>query len=131
MDRVNHLQTQMRFRLNEGNGHAMYKIGVTDYGEVLGIKMDQMKETLSILFYMARNQDAKIEVLRVLRGTNSDCYFCELTLDRNILRDMKQSIKITMLGCEASGKSTLIGVLVSGAKDNGQGLTREYVHKHI
>ena len=36
-----------------------------------------------------------------------------------------------MLGCEASGKSTLIGVLVSGLKDNGNGLTREYVHKHI
>jgi GTPase len=131
MDRVNHLQTQMRFRLNEGHGHAMYKIGVADCGEVLGIKFEQMKETLSILFYMARNQDAKIEVQKVRRGTEENGFFTELTLDRNILRDMKQSIKITMLGCEASGKSTLIGVLVSGAKDNGQGLTREYVHKHI
>jgi len=36
-----------------------------------------------------------------------------------------------MLGCEASGKSTLIGVLISGQKDNGQGLARAHVHKHF
>lgn len=35
-----------------------------------------------------------------------------------------------MLGLEGSGKSTLIGVLVSGQKDNGLGSARNSVHKH-
>ena len=35
-----------------------------------------------------------------------------------------------MLGCEAAGKSTLIGVLISGQKDDGKGLARVHVHKH-
>lgn len=32
-----------------------------------------------------------------------------------------------MLGCEASGKSTLIGVLISGQSDDGKGLARVHV----
>lgn len=35
-----------------------------------------------------------------------------------------------MLGGEAAGKSTLIGVLISGQKDDGKGLARIHVHKH-
>jgi GTPase len=35
-----------------------------------------------------------------------------------------------MLGCGGSGKSTLIGVLISGQKDDGNGLARVHVHKH-
>ena len=62
MDRVEHLQTQMRYRLNEGHGHAKYRIGINDNGLVEGISIDEMKDTLSVLFYMARNQDAKIEI---------------------------------------------------------------------
>jgi elongation factor 1-alpha len=54
----------------------------------------------------------------------------EVSINRNILENMKQGIKITMLGCEAAGKSTLIGVLISGQKDDGKGLARVHVHKH-
>lgn len=45
----------MIFRLNEGFGHALYRIGVEDNGVVKGISTDEMQETLSVLFYMARN----------------------------------------------------------------------------
>lgn len=45
----------MIFRLNEGFGRAMYRIGVEDNGVCMGINEVEMKETLSILFYMARN----------------------------------------------------------------------------
>lgn len=55
LNRVTHLTTQMRFRLNEGYGRAIYRIGVEDNGVVLGISLAEIKETLSFLFYMARN----------------------------------------------------------------------------
>jgi GTPase len=45
----------MIFRLNEGFGHATYRIGVEDSGVVLGISQAEIYETLSVLFYMARN----------------------------------------------------------------------------
>ena len=81
-------------------------------------------EQLSILFYMARNQNATIVVTSVKKGIYSESYFAEISINRNILEDMKPGIKITMLGCEATGKSTLIGVLISGQKDDGAGLAR-------
>ena len=58
----------MIFRLNEGFGHAIYKIGVEDNGLVLGICHEEMKQTLSVLFYMARNLNGNIVVEAVKRG---------------------------------------------------------------
>jgi len=37
LNRIDHLTTQMIWRLNEGFGHAIYRIGVEDNGVVLGI----------------------------------------------------------------------------------------------
>jgi GTPase len=68
LNRVDHLTTQMIFRLNEGIGNAIYRIGVEDNGVVLGITPNEIKETLSVLFYMARNQNAKIMIEYVRRG---------------------------------------------------------------
>ena len=68
LDRVDHLTTQMIFRLNEGFGHAVYKVGVEDNGVVLGISHDAMLQTLSVLFYMARNLNGNIVVEKVRRG---------------------------------------------------------------
>jgi len=58
----------MIWRLNEGFGHAVYRIGVEDNGVVMGISQKEMQETLSVLFYMARNQNAKIVVEKVRKG---------------------------------------------------------------
>jgi GTPase len=62
LDRVDHLTTQMIWRLNEGFGHAVYRLGIEDNGNVQGITEEEMKDTLAVLFYMARNQNAKIEI---------------------------------------------------------------------
>ena len=43
MDRVEHLKTQMTYRINEGFGNAIYKIGVEDNGVVLGITEPEIK----------------------------------------------------------------------------------------
>ncbi|MFM7851414.1 MAG: hypothetical protein ACKO96_05705, partial [Flammeovirgaceae bacterium] len=58
LDRVDHLTTQMIFRLNEGFGHAFYMIGVEDNGVTPGICEQEMLQTISLLFYMARNLNA-------------------------------------------------------------------------
>jgi GTPase len=73
-----------------------------------------MRDTLAVLFYMARNQDVKIEIQSVKMALTPESVFTEVGIRRNILQGMKQGIKITMLGSEATGKSTLIGVLISG-----------------
>ena len=42
LNRVDHLTGQMIFRLNEGFGNAVYKIGVMDNGEVYGINLAEV-----------------------------------------------------------------------------------------
>ncbi len=46
-DRIDHLTTQMNFRLREGNGEAIYFIGVEDNGNPIGLPKEEMTETLS------------------------------------------------------------------------------------
>jgi len=46
----------------------------------------------------------------------------------NILQEMKEEIKIVMLGRDDSGKSTLISVLINNRKDNGKGIAARRIH---
>lgn len=47
-ERLEHLTTQMKFRLNEGHGEAKYVIGVEDDGTPTGLGMTEMLESLSM-----------------------------------------------------------------------------------
>jgi GTPase len=53
MARIQHLTTQMVYRLNEGQGLAFYQIGVLDSGQVTGLEDEEIFQTLLILFYMS------------------------------------------------------------------------------
>lgn len=46
-DRLDHLTTQMKYRLQEGNGEAIYEIGVEDNGNPLGLSISDMLESIS------------------------------------------------------------------------------------
>jgi hypothetical protein len=43
---INKKATQLLFRLNEGNGRALYLIGVEDNGTAIGIRIDEVLGTL-------------------------------------------------------------------------------------
>ena len=58
----------MKFRLYEGNGEAIYKIGVEDNGNPLGLDREEMKESLAMLFMIGRNLKAEMAVSQVLKG---------------------------------------------------------------
>jgi hypothetical protein len=51
LNRVDHLTTQMIFRLNEGFGHALYRIGVEDYGVVKGISTPDAGDFVGSFLY--------------------------------------------------------------------------------
>jgi GTPase len=46
-ERLNHLTTQLNFRLNEGKGQAIYRIGVEDNGNPIGITDEHLVGSLS------------------------------------------------------------------------------------
>ena len=45
-DRIEQLASQLKWRLNEGNGEALYYIGVNDDGSVIGLSGNELKETI-------------------------------------------------------------------------------------
>ena len=51
--RIEHLVTQMKWRLNEGGGEAIYEIGVADNGEMTGLTEEDMTASMKTLHTMA------------------------------------------------------------------------------
>jgi hypothetical protein len=127
-DRVAHLTTQMKFRLQEGHGEAKYEIGVEDDGTPTGLCKEDMFYSLNTLCYMASNLKADLIILKMRDGYEGKS--AEVLVRSNHREGIKLDIKIMLLGDKQSGKSTLIGVLTSGQLDDGNGSARMYVHQH-
>ena len=51
--RFEHLVTQMKWRLQEGHGEAIYEIGVADSGALRGLSASDMDDSLTTLKRMA------------------------------------------------------------------------------
>lgn len=62
--RFEHLVTQMKWRLREGNGEAIYEIGVSDSGHLHGLPEADMAASLHTLRRMAAQLGATTTVLR-------------------------------------------------------------------
>jgi len=97
-------------------------IGVEDNGTPQGIRENEMEQSLATIFIMARNLNANLQINQVIKGI--DGYICQAQVSNSEIEGIKLDIKITILGCEDAGKSTLLGVLISGKKDNGRGSAR-------
>ena len=51
--RFEHLVTQMKWRLREGQGEAIYEIGVADSGMLTGLTESEMDDSIDTLRKMA------------------------------------------------------------------------------
>ncbi|KAJ1021698.1 hypothetical protein NDA16_003834 [Ustilago loliicola] len=65
-ERFDRLVTQLKWRLLEGGGLAVYEIGVLDDGTLIGLDPDSMKDSLKLLSLMAVEVGANCHVQRVL-----------------------------------------------------------------
>ena len=63
-DRFQQLVTQLKWRLGEGNGEAMYELGVADGGLLVGLTDPELAESLQTLEKMASVVGAEISVVR-------------------------------------------------------------------
>lgn len=131
-ERKKHLTTQMKFRLNEGEGECMYQIGFDDDGDPIGISEEWMKKSLLTLDSIAKELKAITSVLRVRTGKSSPGSRTAEVLVRLKPTNTHGSIelRVAVVGNVDSGKSTLIGVLTKGGLDNGRGSARSHCFRH-
>lgn len=128
--RLQHLVTQMKWRLREGNGEAIYEMGVEDNGIMTGLSEDDMDSSLDTLQEMARRLGATVQVLRQRKidGTRT---VAEI-LVRKVPEDQQViDLSVCVLGSADVGKSTLLGVLTQGELDNGRGRARLNMFRHL
>lgn len=129
-DRLEKLATQMKYRVNEGNGEAIYYIGVEDDGKLTGINKEEYNETLKNLKIISDKNKYTITLLSSKNVSKQKSIYEFLVRELNSPNYI--DIKICVAGNVDSGKSTLLGVLTNGKLDDGRGSTRLSVfnHKH-
>jgi len=78
--------TQMLFRILEGNGKALYLIGVDDNGKNIGISEEDLLESIDNLKKMCKIIDSKIKSIRIYNGLNGLIGSVRITMsNENIL----------------------------------------------
>ncbi|XP_059425707.1 GTP-binding protein 2-like [Carassius carassius] len=131
--RFEHLATQLKWRLQEGRGEAVYQIGVEDNGLLVGLIEEDMKASLKTLRRMAEKVGADITLLR---EREVDCNRARRKIAEVLVRKVPDDqqfldLRVAVLGNVDSGKSTLLGVLTQGELDNGRGRARLNLFRHL
>jgi GTPase len=127
----------MKWRLREGEGEAIYEIGVEDSGFMAGLTAPDLKASLETLCLMAAQLGATVNVLRRREIPNHDNLQLPVrhaaeVLVRKIPDDRTSiDLRIAVLGNADVGKSTLLGVLTQGQLDNGRGRARLIMFRHL
>lgn len=126
--KIDSLITQMRWRVKEGNGNAIYYLGVNDDGTIYGLNRLELKETLNVFKVTAQKSDVEIISINTINHLDKIYYKIEIKEKCNI----KSEMRILVIGHENSGKSTLVSALVHKQVDNGNGFLRNLLvsHKH-
>jgi len=134
--RFEHLVTQMKWRLREGHGEAIYELGVEDKGLLVGLTDEEARASLATLYMMAEKLGASVTVLRERRvslnaqDSSSPRKALEV-LVRKVPEDQESvELRVAVLGNMEVGKSTLLGVLTHGELDNGRGSARLNLFRH-
>ncbi|WP_255190651.1 GTPBP1 family GTP-binding protein [Natronobeatus ordinarius] len=138
------LAAQLRHRVLSGDGEATYVVGVTDDGGLAGIDPDTFSESMDVLSLLAEEADAHIDDVQtwgVHGGSESlDSEAGQATgssgrglvglaniRDGAVLETDDEHVVIGTAGHVDHGKSTLVGSLVTGNADDGDGGTRAFL----
>ncbi len=128
-DRLQQLASQMKYRLEEGGGEAIYVIGVSDDGSVIGLDMDEIGNTINVIERIAGMINAKVVHKRLIEVKKSK-YVAELLI-RVHKEDIPIQVNVAVMGHVNAGKSTLTGTLVTGKLDDGNGSLRASIARYL
>jgi elongation factor 1-alpha len=116
------LVAQMKHRILSGDGMSIYIIGVDDDGSINGISKSRYEETKDVILKLAKDANARV--------TNIDKYsldsgnFVGAVEIVDMDNTNSDQIIVGTAGHVDHGKSTLVGSLVTGEKDDGKGKMR-------
>jgi elongation factor 1-alpha len=131
--RMQSLVAQLRHRVLSGDGEATYVLGVTDDGGLAGIAPDAFSETMDVLSLLADEADAHIADVETWSagdggdGDEAGLVGLATLRDGGVFEADEDHLVVGTAGHVDHGKSTLVGTLVTGRADDGQGGTRGFL----
>jgi len=128
-DRKQHLASQMKYRMEKGDGEAIYFIGVHDEGHLIGLPESEYDESIFVLGSIALEIGA--EILDLEKHSAKHGSVGKVRIGKS-QKNKKKHLLVGVAGHVDHGKSTLVGTLTTGSLDNGSGRTRIFldVQKH-
>ena len=144
------LAAQLRHRVLSGDGEATYVVGVTDDGGIAGIAPEAFTESMDVLSLLAEEAETHIENVETW-GVDGDGHAKPkgqkevsgaddpkadapaegivgvATIREGAVLEDDEHIVVGTAGHVDHGKSTLVGSLVTGQADDGEGGTRSYL----
>ncbi|EMA16438.1 GTPBP1 family GTP-binding protein [Haloarcula marismortui] len=133
--RLESLAAQLRHRVLSGDGEATYVVGVTDDGGLAGISPAEFSESMDVLSLLAEEAGAHIEEVKTWGvdgvsengSTDTDGIVGVATVSEGSVLADDDHIVVGTAGHVDHGKSTLVGSLVTGDADDGEGGTRGFL----
>jgi len=133
--RLESLAAQLRHRVLSGDGEATYVVGVTDDGGLAGISPAEFSESMDVLSLLAEEAGAHIEEVKTwgVDGVSEngsaakDGIVGVATVSEGSVLADDDHIVVGTAGHVDHGKSTLVGSLVTGDADDGEGGTRGFL----
>ena len=130
-ERIETLTTQMIYRLHEGNGEAIYELGVSDSGEIIGLTDEEYEISNKVLKEIANLASSDVSLIRKVK-THNRSWLAEFLIRTrpHERQNLPTDVTIAMIGNVDSGKSSLIGTLISNQLDDGNGKNAILVARH-
>ncbi|MFC6757319.1 MULTISPECIES: GTPBP1 family GTP-binding protein [Haloarcula] len=134
--RLESLAAQLRHRVLSGEGEATYVVGVTDEGGLAGISPAEFSESMDVLSLLAEEAGAHIEEVQTWGvdgvadsggGGDAKGIVGVATIREGAVLEDDDHIVVGTAGHVDHGKSTLVGSLVTGEADDGEGNTRGFL----
>ncbi|MFW9807574.1 MAG: hypothetical protein ACFFFK_12670, partial [Candidatus Thorarchaeota archaeon] len=132
IDRRQKLVTRIRYMTCENPFEGHFLIGIEDIGgkewEIHGISENALKTSEKILAELC--EEAAVEIVEEEHIETQQGLVGVYLLKRLAIPEIKETCSINVAGRVNSGKSSLIGALVTGRPDNGSGSARSFLLTH-
>ncbi len=131
-ERRQKLATRIRFMTCETPFEGLFLIGIEDIAgrewKIYGLSEKSIETAEEILEEICA--EAEVEIIEGERIETDDGFVGRYLLKRIAAPEIKQTCSVNVAGRVNSGKSTLIGSLVTGSPDDGAGKSRSFLLKH-
>ena len=119
---IEKMESQIRYRINEGDGECVFILGITDSGILIGLTKNEYEESKTILYNICTKNHYSIMELRQVELEDKKIVYEFLI--REVDNNKYLNTKVGIAGNVDSGKSTTLGCLISGKNDDGNGSCR-------